>query len=326
MQWYPWLTPVYKSVTESLMGGRPHHALLFSYPDDYGFQPLTDALSRWLLCEHKEGIKICGQCHSCRLMDAGNHPDCYTLDAENKTIGIDPVRELIRKLNDYAKLGGAKVIVIPHVEQLSVAGANALLKTLEEPSADTYFLLGCHEPNQLMATIRSRCLHWALANPAENYSQQWLQRELPQLTEMAILTALRLSEGTPLKAQQLLTSDAWQHRLTLVETFYQAVNCEDELALLPLLNNDQCDTALCWILQLLMDIRKWQEGAFDTLAHLDKHDEIAALAQRLTAEDVLVLYTAWQTCREQLRTIAGVNRELLLANLLINTECLIGNL
>lgn len=68
---------------------------------------------------------------------------------------------------------------IARSEQLSEAAANALLKTLEEPPARTYFLLGTREPAQLLPTLRSRCFYLYLAPPAEGVSLRWLTQQMP---------------------------------------------------------------------------------------------------------------------------------------------------
>ncbi len=118
---------------------------------------------------------------------------------------------MIETLYAHAQQGGAKVIWLPQAEQLTEAAANALLKTLEEPPEKTYFLLGCREPSRLMATLRSRCLYWHLASPDEQLSLQWLGRQAAG-SQTDRLTALRLHDGAPLAAEQLLQPQQWQQR------------------------------------------------------------------------------------------------------------------
>lgn len=100
-----------------------------------GDDALIYALSRYLMCQQPEGHKSCGQCRGCQLMQAGTHPDYYSLLPEKgkSTLGVDAVREVSEKLYEHSRLGGAKVVWIPDAAQLTDAAANALLKTLEEP-------------------------------------------------------------------------------------------------------------------------------------------------------------------------------------------------
>lgn len=135
MKWYPWLRPDFEKLVASYQAGRGHHALLIQALPGMGDEALIYALSRYLMCQQPEGHKSCGQCRGCQLMQAGTHPDYYSLLPEKgkSTLGVDAVREVSEKLYEHSRLGGAKVVWIPDAAQLTDAAANALLKTLEEP-------------------------------------------------------------------------------------------------------------------------------------------------------------------------------------------------
>lgn len=141
MKWYPWLRPDFEKLVASYQTGRGHHALLIQALPGMGDDALIYALSRYLMCQQPEGHKSCGQCRGCQLMQAGTHPDYYSLLPEKgkSTLGVDAVREVSEKLYEHSRLGGAKVVWIPDAAQLTDAAANALLKTLEEPPAQTWF-------------------------------------------------------------------------------------------------------------------------------------------------------------------------------------------
>ena len=221
MNWYPWLSGPYRQLVGQYLTGRGHHALLMHAAAGMGDEALVYGLSRWLLCRHKAGEKSCGTCHSCQLMIAGNHPDWHILQPEKgkNSLGIDPVRQLIETLYNYSQQGGAKVVWIPQTEMLTEAAANALLKTLEEPPAGTYFLLGCREPSALLATIRSRCFYWHLPVPEETLAVHWINRQL-SADPFAIKTALRLANGGPLSAIELLQPERWKQRMVLCQQLY----------------------------------------------------------------------------------------------------------
>ncbi|MDI7926942.1 DNA polymerase III subunit delta', partial [Salmonella enterica subsp. enterica serovar Kentucky] len=141
MKWYPWLRPAYEKLVESYQAGRGHHALLIQALPGMGDEALCYALSRYLLCQQPEGHKSCGHCRGCQLMQAGTHPDYYTLtpDKGKSSLGVDAVREVSEKLYEHSRLGGAKVVWIADAALLTDAAANALLKTLEEPPEQTWF-------------------------------------------------------------------------------------------------------------------------------------------------------------------------------------------
>lgn len=140
MKWYPWLRPDFEKLVASYQAGRGHHALLIQALPGMGDDALIYALSRYLMCQQPEGHKSCGHCRGCQLMQA-EHPDYYSLLPEKgkSTLGVDAVREVTEKLYEHSRLGGAKVVWIPDAAQLTDAAANALLKTLEEPPAQTWF-------------------------------------------------------------------------------------------------------------------------------------------------------------------------------------------
>ncbi|HAS9622262.1 TPA: DNA polymerase III subunit delta', partial [Salmonella enterica subsp. enterica serovar Enteritidis] len=100
MKWYPWLRPAYEKLVESYQAGRGHHALLIQALPGMGDEALCYALSRYLLCQQPEGHKSCGHCRGCQLMQAGTHPDYYTLtpDKGKSSLGVDAVREVSEKL------------------------------------------------------------------------------------------------------------------------------------------------------------------------------------------------------------------------------------
>lgn len=141
MKWYPWLRPSFEQLVAGYQAGRGHHALLLQALPGMGGEALIYALCRYLMCRQPEGNKSCGQCHSCQLMQAGTHPDYYTLAPEKgkSALGIDAVRDVNEKLYERSRLGGAKVVWAGDAALLTDAAANALLKTLEEPPENTWF-------------------------------------------------------------------------------------------------------------------------------------------------------------------------------------------
>lgn len=320
MRWYPWLRSDYEQLVASYQAGRGHHALLVHALPGMGDDALIYALSRYLLCQHPEHSKSCGHCRGCQLMQAGTHPDYYLLAPEKgKTaLGIDAVREVSEKLYEHARLGGAKVVWIQDAAQLTDAAANALLKTLEEPPKETWFFLGCREPARLLATLRSRCRLHHLAPPAENYSSTWLGREISAPHE-TIISALRLCGGSPGAAETLLQADNLAPRQVLCQSLAQSLESGDWLSLLSVLNHDRAAERLHWLGTLLLDALKTQHGA-TLLTNMDAAVLVQQLARHLHSARLHACLHAIVECREQLITVVGVNRELLLTDLLLRIE------
>ncbi|VFS69969.1 DNA polymerase III subunit delta' [Raoultella terrigena] len=285
-----------------------------------GGDALLYALCRYLMCRQPEGHKSCGHCHSCQLMQAGTHPDYYTLVPEKgkSALGIDAVREVNEKLYERSRLGGAKVVWISDAALLTDAAANALLKTLEEPPENTWFFLACQEPARLLATLRSRCRLYHLAPPAESYGLAWLEREVT-LEQNALLAALRLSANAPAAALELLEESRWAARQQLIQTLASALTGGDWLTLLPILNHEQAAVRLHWLASLLLDAQKRQQG-ISLLSNPDAWTLINQLAQALPASRLQAITQDVSACREQLLSVVGVNRELLLTERLLRWE------
>lgn len=318
---YPWLNIPYHQLVVHYATGRGHHALLLHAAAGNGDDTLAYALSRWLLCQQRNGEKICGECHSCRLMLAGNHPDYHLLVPEKgkNSVGIEPIRQVIERLYSHAQQGGAKVIWLSQAELLTEAAANALLKTLEEPPEKTYFLLGCREPSRLLATLRSRCLYWHLASPDEQLSMQWLSRHAAG-NPIEHLTALRLHDGAPIAAEQLLQPERWQQRSALCSALSAALPQHDMLSLLPVLSHLDVGERLHWLCALLVDAMKWQQGAPSHVLNQDQQPLVHQLASRLSGISMPQIVQQWLICRHQLLSVVGVNRELLLTEQLLGWE------
>ncbi|AUX72396.1 DNA polymerase III subunit delta' [Erwinia pyrifoliae] len=323
MNWYPWLNHSYKQIIAQHVAQRGHHALLIQALPGMGDDALIWGIGRWLMCRQPEGLKSCGKCHACALMLAGNHPDWYQLEAEKgkNALGIDAVRGVTDKLYHYAQQGGAKVVWLPDAQQLTEAAANALLKTLEEPPKNTWFLLSSREPSRLLPTLRSRCLLWHLAPPDEGQSLQWLQKHCAAgLNERS--AALRLSAGAPAAALAFLDEKTWQQRLQLCQALPAALS-DDLLSLLPVLHHDDVARRIAWLCSLLVDAVKWQQGGGQFISNIDQQAVVIHLASLLPSSVLDASLRQWMVCRDRLLTVVAVNRELLLTQQLLSWESII---
>lgn len=201
---------------------------------------------------------------------------------------------------------------------LTEAAANALLKTLEEPPVKTWFFLSCRDPGRLLATLRSRCRLHHLAVPQESWALSWLEREVTTSPEGA-LSALRLSSGAPAAALALLQPDVWSERETLCRALDASLNSQDWLSLLPALNSDRAVERLHWLASLLLDALKIQQGA-TLLTNPDALPLVNTLANRLSVKILHAMLHDICQSREQLLTVTGLNRELLLTDQLLRIE------
>lgn len=194
----PWLARAHGLVAAALAQDRMPQALLLQGATGIGKRLLADELARLVLCDHP-GERACGRCASCRLEAAGSHPDLLRLElpAGKKQIPVDGVRELIEALGLKSYRGGRRVALIDPADALNRNGANALLKTLEEPGQGTLLILTVSRADHLPATIASRCQRLGIATPDRPAALAWLQSH-DAATDWAPL--LELAAGAPFGA------------------------------------------------------------------------------------------------------------------------------
>lgn len=116
----------------------------------------------------KQDNSPCGHCQSCQLIALNEHPDliCLTPEKQNGVIKIDQIRALQQSIYTQPQLGSGRGIIINPSEKMNTAAANALLKILEEPPQNTYFVLIAEQISTILPTIISRCQKWCF--PAQS--------------------------------------------------------------------------------------------------------------------------------------------------------------
>lgn len=216
----PWLDEQRRALNLALEQQRLGHAPLLLGPEGLG----KSALARWLvariLCQSPQAGEPCGHCKSCRLLAAGSHPDLFQgLIPEDKSqIPVDVVRELCQGLQLTPSIGRCRVGLIEPAEAMNRNAANALLKTLEEPSDQTWLILVSHDPDRLPATVRSRCQKVALRVPAQAEAMEWLQQQTTGAAPERLALALAAAGGAPCRALELLEDHGLEFGLEVRES------------------------------------------------------------------------------------------------------------
>ncbi len=205
----PWLSLRQDQIRDALAVGRLPHSILLQSAPGLGAEALAHWMAALVLCEARPGDASsaapapCGRCASCALLRSDSHPDYHAvgLEEDAKQIKVDQVRGLIDALSLKSYRGGFKVGLIAGAEALNANGANAFLKTLEEPSANTVLVMIARPTHRLPATIASRCLRIVLRPPDAPVASAWLEAQGPPGQDWA--AALALAGGAPLAALEL---------------------------------------------------------------------------------------------------------------------------
>ncbi|KAA1193146.1 DNA polymerase III subunit delta' [Pseudohalioglobus sediminis] len=207
----PWQSENWSRLGRQFQEGTLPHALIIAGPPATGKARLALALARLLLCQAPSGGLNCGTCHACELSASGSHGDLRWLQPEEKSrnIKIDQIRDAVAFATKTAGFGERKVLALAPADSMNTNAANALLKSLEEPSPGTYLLLVCDQLHAVPATIRSRCQIIRQAAPAAEAALQWLDQLTGDRDESGRLFAL--ADGMPLLAEALYNNpDAGQ--------------------------------------------------------------------------------------------------------------------
>lgn len=217
----PWHEAPRLRFSESMARAQVAHALLLHGEGGMHKVHLGRQLSQCLLCTHPDSGFACGRCRSCLLFQAGNHPDWTEIKpVDSAVIRIDQIRDLCARLSMRPQIASRQVALLWPAEQMNAASANALLKTLEEPAADTHLLLISDRAGRLSATIRSRCQRL----PVSASKDQATIASVAQMAGVSLAqacSALALSGGDPELALQWLTPDQWDAIAALTDRLVQ---------------------------------------------------------------------------------------------------------
>ncbi|MDF9716233.1 DNA polymerase III subunit delta' [Nocardioides sp. ChNu-153] len=214
------------SVWDGLVGQRPAiaalapaaregrgmtHAWLFTGPPGSGRSNAAIAFAAALQCERGG----CGECHDCRTVLAGSHADVGVIRTQRLSIGVDQVRDLVRR-SALAPVGRRwQVLVVEDADRLTDQAFNALLKAIEEPTERTVWMLCAPTVEDVLPTIRSRCRLVTLTTPAAADVAAFLERTCDVPPDLAAYAA-RASQGHIGRARALATDEATRQRRAAV--------------------------------------------------------------------------------------------------------------
>jgi len=239
------------TLERALASGNIHHAYRFEGPNGVGKEASAFAFAQALVCTTKppEGraYHACGTCHACARAvtlakdspEVSLHPDVILIERglyppdvlrrnrpELQDISVDQIRRLVLERTSFAPHEGrGRIFIVRRAHELSISAANALLKTLEEPPQDTYFVLLTDRPSELLPTIHSRSLPIRFAPLPESLLVALLQeRGVPQDVAQS---AAELAGGSMATALELCDPEATKERRAFVEAAVNAARAGD---------------------------------------------------------------------------------------------------
>jgi DNA polymerase-3 subunit delta' len=231
-----------ETLSRAISGGRVHHAYRFEGPEGVGKGMAALGLAQALLCEGGDPMG-CGRCDPCQRiatpasesLPVPNHPDVLIVErglydnlseggkstGEKQSISIAQIRSVVLERQAFPPvMGRARVFIVRRPEELSTGAANCLLKTLEEPRPDTYFILVTSRPDRLLPTIRSRTIPIRFQTLPDDLVESILtQHGVPK---GRIADAVALAEGSASVALELADETRAEARETFVNAMMDA--------------------------------------------------------------------------------------------------------
>ena len=183
------------------------HAYILAGEAGMGRKSLANAFALTLLCE-KGRTEPCLECHACKQVLSGNHPDLiYVTREKPASIGVDDIRE---QINDTIQIrpysANYKIYIVDEAEKMTVQAQNALLKTIEEPPAYAVILLLTTNPDGFLPTILSRCVQLKLKPLQDSMIRGYLTEKMGVSESQSELYAA-FARGNLGKAKRLAESE-----------------------------------------------------------------------------------------------------------------------
>ena len=167
------------------------NAVIFSGMAGIGKRRVAEITAMALLCENDDSP--CGHCESCRAFIADSHPDYYYMEPDrskaNPVIKIDQVRALQKEVTMMPVLSNRRIVIINDSEFMNAASQNCLLKTIEEPSGLSKFILITANRSRLLMTLRSRCMIINFEKLNENDIKRGLEAQNVENAEKVAIIA-----------------------------------------------------------------------------------------------------------------------------------------
>jgi DNA polymerase III, delta'' subunit len=277
---------------QALAQNRVGHSYLFSGLDATGKKTLALEFAKVANCEKVDEIHdSCGKCPSCLKISRNNHPDIFFVEAEGQFIRINAIREIQEQMTFKPMEGRRRIFIIDNADKMNDQAANALLKTLEEPSPANILILVTAKPYTLPSTIISRCRHMRFNPLSHNTVAQFLIERMNMEKKNALLLA-GLSGGSIGQALELNKDDVIAYRTQILKLLANTKKSEplSLLAFASFFSQDKSEIKQGFniLITCFRDALVYKETKNDQmLINQDNSSFIASLASRLSGEQIL---------------------------------------
>lgn len=187
-------------VGDTQAGAAMTHAWLFTGPPGSGRSVVARAFAAALQCP----TGGCGVCAECRDVRNRTHPDVADVVTDGLSIKIKQIRDLVPRAALRPSRGRWQIVIVEDADRLGEDAADAILLSVEEPPSRTVWMLCAPTPEDIVATIRSRCRVVTLRTPPYDEVAEYLVRTVGADRELAMFAA-RAAQGHIGRARALAT-------------------------------------------------------------------------------------------------------------------------
>lgn len=315
---------VMKMLSNSIKKGRLVHAYLFEGMRGTGKRNVSLLLAKSLFCLFPKGGYIpCEECHNCKRINSGNHPDIHMVEPDGLSIKKQQIHSLQEEFSKTGVESKKKVYTIVHADRMTVNAANSLLKFLEEPTSETTAILLTEQAQQILPTIQSRCQIVTFKQLTPEHLIKRLVEQGVNEKKAPIIAQLtnNLEEGLSLshdewfaqaqmivlKLYEVLRKNSLEALVTLQEDWFQHFK-----------EKEQLDQGLDLLLLILKDLLYIQLGKESQVVYLDERGRLQQFALQTSGRRLANQMSAVLDAKRKLQ--ANMNSQLLMEQLVLELQ------
>lgn len=276
-----------------------HHAFIFRVEDAVLIDSFINSLCQLLLSE--------------KILSYNDSPYINIAAIEKDAIKVAEIKKIIKNCELTAHNDLAKIIIIQELDLLSESAANALLKTLEEPTQNTFFLMFTRNYNDVLATVKSRSLVYDIKftqNDKYNYLSYTFDMSKDAIEKSLQMTRNDINVIAKIKLEQHF----WQLRNNLIKVLANQVNLNVFLKE----TNPHFKDTLYWLTSIVIDVYYYKlDEQNQDIANYDKLAVIKYLAAKFDADYIYKLYSKALEAQSYFVKLKNVDKELVLENLIL---------
>ncbi|WP_119343232.1 DNA polymerase III subunit delta' C-terminal domain-containing protein [Facilibium subflavum] len=269
-----WQERLLQPIQQAFLLGKLPHALLFHTPKAWPMEAIFDQIGQLLFDQDK-------------TVTSNTHPDVVKLECDGGQIKLDALKSALENVYLTSYSAKAKLVIITPLEALNLSAANALLKTLEEPPENTYFLMCAHQLNWVASTLLSRVQKFTLQLTVQD-KISYLKNHY-QMDDASCQKALLISRGMLAIIDQIKSDRSfWYLRRDLCMAIAGKVHplvVSTDLA-------QRYEDSLYWLMSLLIDAYYLALGVQQN--YLANSDQLAVLQLLCNRHDLQTLYYYYQ--------------------------------